>query len=100
MTFIQIIEFQTKRAADFEALSEEWIGATAGKRTARRATLSVDRDRADTYVQIVEFPSYEAAMANSALPETGHFAEQLSKLCDAPPVFRNIDVRSVYELEE
>ena len=100
MAFIQIIEFQTKRPGDFEALAEEWVRATAGKRTARRATLSVDRDRADTYVQVVEFPSYEAAMANSALPETSHFAEQMTELCDAPPVFRNVDVRSVHELAE
>ena len=54
--------------------------------------LTQDRDRPDTYVQVVEFPSYEAAMANSDLPETAAFAEQLAKLCDAPPSFRNLDV--------
>ena len=44
------------------------------------------------YVQIVEFPSYEEAMANSELPETGEFAAKLATLCDAPPTFRNLDV--------
>jgi hypothetical protein len=32
-------------------------------------------------VQVVEFPSYEEAMANSALPETAAFAEKLATLC-------------------
>ena len=45
------------------------------------------------YVQIVEFPSYEDAMANSELPETSAFAKQLTELCDKPIAFRNLDVR-------
>ena len=32
--------------------------------------LTRDRDRPNTYVDIVEFPSYEDAMKNSELPET------------------------------
>jgi len=31
-------------------------------------------------------------MANSNLPETSTFAEQLTKLCETPPSFRNLDV--------
>jgi hypothetical protein len=50
------------------------------------------------YVQIVEFPSYEDAMANSELPETSFFAQKLHELCDGPLHFRNLDVRSVEEL--
>ncbi len=98
MSFIQIIEVQTSRPDEIEALTEEWGAATAGKRTAQRGTTTVDRDRPGTFVQIVEFPSYEAAMANSALPETAAFAEKLARLCEGPPVFRNLDVRSVKEL--
>ena len=60
--------------------------------------LSADRDKANTYVQVVEFPSYEEAMANSNLPETSEFAERLNKLCDGPPSFRNLDVRRAYDL--
>jgi hypothetical protein len=41
----------------------------------------------------VEFPSYQEAMSNSGLPETGEFAEKLAGLCDGPLVFRNLDVR-------
>lgn len=98
MSFIQIIEVQTSRPDEIEALVEEWDTSTAGRRTARRGTTTVDRDRPGTFVQIVEFPSYEAAMANSELPETAAFAERLAKLCDGPPVFRNLDVRTVREM--
>jgi hypothetical protein len=49
-------------------------------------------------VLIVEFPSFEQAMANSDLPETSDFAARLIKLCDGPPLFRNLDVRRVDDL--
>ena len=43
-------------------------------------------------MQIVEFPSYDEAMANSNLPQTSEFAAKLASLCDGPPTFRNLDV--------
>ena len=43
-------------------------------------------------MQVVEFPSYEEAMANSALPETAAFAEKLAALCASGPTFRNLDI--------
>jgi hypothetical protein len=90
--FIQIIEITTRRMDEIEVLMNEWLSTTEGRRQAQRGTLTADRDRPDTYVQIVEFPSYEEAMANSNLPETQRFAEQMVKLCDKPPTFRNLDV--------
>jgi quinol monooxygenase YgiN len=98
MAFIQIIEFTTSHIDDVEALVSEWEGQTAGRRTARRATFTQDRDQPNTYVQIVEFPSYEAAMANSNLRETASFSKRLTELCDGPIGFRNLDVRSVEEM--
>jgi hypothetical protein len=98
MGFIQIIEIQTARPDDVEALVGEWRTATEGSRSAQRGTFTRDRDRPNTYVQIVEFPSYEDAMKNSELPETASFAERLRALCDGPPSFRNLDVQSVEEM--
>jgi hypothetical protein len=95
MAFIQIIEVTSTRPDEIQALVDEWSATTEGRRTVGRATLTADRDRPDTYVQIVEFPSYTDAMANSDLPETGEFAARLARLCDGPPVFRNLDVRRV-----
>jgi quinol monooxygenase YgiN len=98
MPFIQIIELQTSKPDEVDALVAEWREKTAGKRTAQRGTMTSDRDRPGTYVQIVEFPSFEAAMANSELPETAQLAEKLRALADGDMAFRNLDVRSVDEL--
>lgn len=92
MSFIQVIEFTTSRYSEAEPLFEEWVAKTEGKRSASRSILTRDRDRPSTYVQVVEFPSYEAAMANSDLPETREVAERLAALCDGPPAFRNLDL--------
>jgi quinol monooxygenase YgiN len=98
MAFIQLIETTTARRGEMDALVERWRSSTEGRRTARRGTVTRDRDRPGTYILIVEFPSYEAAMANSALSETAEFAERLAELCDSPPAFRNLDVERVDEL--
>lgn len=98
MPFIQIIELTTTQPDQVEALVEEWQTQTAGRRTAQRGTFTQDRDRPGIYVQIVEFPSYEDAMANSNLPETAAFAKRLTELCDKPMEFRNLDVRTIQEL--
>jgi hypothetical protein len=52
----------------------------------------LQRDNDGIYFNIVEFPSYEAAMENSNRPETAEFAAQLAKLCDGPATFHNLDV--------
>ena len=98
VSFIQIIEMVTTRPDDVESLVDEWRASTAGNRTASRGTFTQDRDRPDTYVQIVEFPSYEDAMANSDLPETAKFSKRLAELCDGPMSFRNLDVRRVEDM--
>lgn len=100
MGFIQIIEIETGRPEIVEALVAQWRAETEGARSAQRGTFTSDRDRPNTYVQIVEFPSYEDAMSNSALPETASFAESLREVCDGPLIFRNLDVRSTEEMEQ
>jgi quinol monooxygenase YgiN len=92
MKFVQIIEFQTSRIDEIMALDSKWREATAGKRTATAMNITRDRDRPNTYVWMIEFPSYEDAMRNNDLPETQQIAEQMMKLSDGPAVFRNLDV--------
>ena len=96
--FIQLIEIQTSRYDDIQALVDDYRDQTASGNSARRSTVTEDRDRPGTYINIVEFDSYDSAMANSQRPETAVFAEQLAKLCDVPPTFRNLDVRKVIDL--
>lgn len=98
MAFIQMIEITTTRPDEVEALVDEWRTKTAGRRTAQRGTFTKDGERPNTFIQIVEFPSYEDAMANSDLPETASFAQRLGQLCEGPMLFRNLDVRRVEEM--
>jgi hypothetical protein len=93
MSFVQLIEFRTTHPEQLDQLMDRWMSATEGKRTATRAVVAADHDRPDTYVEIVEFPSYEEAMRNSQLPETNDIARRMQELCESPPVFRNLDVR-------
>lgn len=92
MKFVQIIEFKTGRIDEFNAILDEWLEKSEGGRPAGRAVQVRDRDSENTYMNIVEFPSYEVAMENSEKPETGELAARLNELCDGPPIFRNVDV--------
>ena len=97
MGFVQIVEYQTSRVDEVEKLIDDWREQTQGQRTAQRAIVCSDRERPNTYITVVQFDSYEAAMKNSELPATGAMAEQMAKLCDGPPSFRNLDVVEVME---
>jgi hypothetical protein len=98
VAFVQVIEFDTDRFPEVERLMDDWVSATRGRRTAQRGVVGRQRGRPDHYVQVVEFPSYEEAMANSALPETASFAQRLAGLCKGGPSFMDLDVVRVDEL--
>ena len=99
MGFVQIIEFQTSRLDEVEALGRDISDKLDDGRPSSptRTTIVADRDRPGYYLNIVEFASYEAAMENSSRPEIGEFAARLAKLCDSPPKFHNLDVREVWQ---
>ena len=90
--FVQIIEYTTSKPDEMQAAVDEFLAATEGKRSSGHGMTTNDRDRPNVYLQIIEFPSYEDAMKNSEMPETQHLSEQMMKLCDGPPTFRNLDV--------
>ena len=90
--FVQIIEFKTSRFDELQKLADDY-DLNAGDNTALRVNICEDRDNPGTFFNIVEFDSYDSAMKNSQRPEVGQFAEQMQKLCDAPPKFYNLDVR-------
>jgi hypothetical protein len=93
MKFVQLIEFHSSRIDEFNALMDEWSSSVEGQADLpTRALQCADRDKPGSYIHIVEFPSYEVAMANSAKPETAEFAARLGKLCEGEPVFRNLDL--------
>jgi hypothetical protein len=92
--FVQIIEYTTSRFEECQALGERFREAVLNDGGPKPIRVSVTRvrDIPDRYVSIVEFDSYETAMANSNRPETSEFAAAMSKLCDSPPVFHDLDV--------
>lgn len=98
MGFVQIIEFTTDRFDEVKALDAEWQAATGGRRTATRQFVGRDRDRENTFWVVVEFPSFEDARTNDALPETQAFAEKMMKLASSEPTFINLDVVSRADL--
>ncbi|HEY8482893.1 MAG TPA: hypothetical protein VIL71_24010 [Spirillospora sp.] len=92
MTFMQIIDYETNRPDELQPLFDEWAAATEGKRTVSRDTHTQDRENPAHFVEIVEFPSYEAAMKNNDLPETQRIAAELQARCTKGPHFLNLDV--------
>lgn len=89
--FVQMIEFTTSKIDEIKALSEEMTGQL-GSGMATRGVVTEDRDRPGTYLNIVEFDSYESAMENSSRPEIGEFSRRMAELCDGPPTFYNLEV--------
>lgn len=92
MKFVQIIEYTTSKPEEAQAALDTYLAASKGKRSNSNGMTAADRDRPNTYMNIVEFPSFDAATKNSELPETKALAESMMKLCDGPPSFRNLDI--------
>jgi hypothetical protein len=93
--FVQIMEINTSRIDEVEALSRKMQQERGDALLASRATVTEDRDRPGHYFVIVEFGSYEEAMRNSDDPVTSRYAEQVGALLDGPPTFHNLDVRMI-----
>ncbi|MFC6599680.1 ester cyclase [Kitasatospora paranensis] len=92
MTFVQIVECRTEQPDELNRLMDTWIEQTQGRRTATHTMVGADRADARHIVEIVEFPSYEAAMRNSGLPETDRIFREMVGLCQEPPTFTNLDL--------
>jgi hypothetical protein len=90
--FVQTIEFRTQHYDEVNALMQGWMEDIGADRPTGWMVMGRDRDRTDTYVQVVAFPSAEAARRNSDNPVTTDFAGKMQGLCDGPPTFRNLDV--------
>jgi hypothetical protein len=90
--FVQLMEFRTDRLDEFDAAVSDWLREIGGERTARWFVVGADRDRPGMHVEVVEFPSYEGAMANSEHPATAKIAARMTTLVDGEITFRNLDV--------
>ncbi len=93
MGFVQIIEYETDRPDEMWALGDSQIARMGDAPEGFRLTVTQDRENPKRFVTIVEFPSYEVAMANSELPETDEFARKMAALCSNGPCFYNLEVK-------
>lgn len=96
--FLQLIEFHARDLGGFRNLTELWRERMGSETTARWAVVGSDRDRADTYVEVVAFPDHAAAMRNSEHPVTTDFAKQMREVTEGEAGFRNLDVAMVMRM--
>lgn len=94
--FVQIIEWKTSKMDEMQAYQQEWRQRYP-EMGPSRVLLCEDRDNSGTYLTVVEFDSHEAAMKNSEDPATSEFAEQMQKLSDGPPAYRNLNLLAMEE---
>ena len=100
MKFVQILDFETDRIDEMRELAqqqEESMAARSGGPTHR--LVLKDRNQPNRYFVVIEFDSYDEAMANSEHPDTTKFAEQMAALCTKPPTFTDCDVVDVTEFK-
>jgi hypothetical protein len=92
--FVQLIEFDTDRIAEWDAIVGRWAEAIGTQRTVRWSVLGSDRDRPEHHVAVVEFAGYAEAMANSDHAATAAFGKELQAICSSEPRFLSLDVGS------
>ena len=88
MDFVQILEFKTSKFDEIEIVARQEYRA---KREAAGAPVPVevlqckDRDQPNTYVSVVRFSSYEAAMESSTTPTPPQWPPASPPSVTAPP---------------
>ena len=81
--FIQIIQGKCTRQDELRAMAEGWRAELSGGAVGwLGGTYGFTDD--DQFIGVVRFESREAAMANSARPEQGAWAEKMMALMDGP----------------
>ena len=97
-SFLQLIELHAPDLDGFSRIVEDWRERMGRETTARWGVVTADRDRADTYVEIVAFPDHTSAMRNSEHPVTADFAKRMQEVTEGESSFRNLDVVRVLRM--
>ncbi len=88
--FIQVIQGKCTRQDELRALAKRWREEVSGSAAGwLGGTYGFTDD--DVFVGVVRFESREAAEANSARPEQGAWAEQMTALMDGPIEYHDCD---------
>ena len=95
--FLQLVAFTTSRIDEVNVLADQMrLSKENATGLVRRGTFTADRDRPDHYVSIIEFDSYDLAVANANHPESALFSSRMAALCEGPPTFYNLDVMGTW----
>ncbi len=100
--FVQIIDFESQRYDEMKALLEQFeqkMRSQGGSGGPTHRIMLQDRERPGRYLAIIEFESYEDAMANNERPEVAELNEQLTAMATRQPVFTNCDLKDSRELK-
>jgi hypothetical protein len=93
--YIQTVTFSTSRIDEMLKLGAELrdkrMAADEGPKPVQ-ISICADRDVPGRYTTVIEFTSYEDAMANSNHPDTQEFSKAMGELCDGPLTFANLDI--------
>ena len=81
-----------------QRILDRWLESIGSARTTRWYLTTADRDQPGRFMQIIEFSSYAAAMANSCHPATATFADELRAICRGEIVFRNLNVHTARDV--
>jgi hypothetical protein len=88
--FIQVIQGKSSRPDELRTLAQAWRDEGGGDAVGYLGgTYGVTGD--GDFVGVIRFTSRDDAMANSARPETGAFAEKMSALIEGPIEFHDCD---------
>lgn len=99
MKFAQIIDFETERIDDLDALMEQRRADMTGRPGGPTSRLLLrDRDNPHRYLSVIHFDSYAEAMRNSEDPATTEMAGQIAALCTRPPSFTDCDLLAQEDL--
>ena len=83
MTYIQFTGYGTTHPGEMDALTNERVTATEGKRTSTHEMHTQHRDHPGRYMGIIEFPPYDPAMRNSKPPQTQRISGTTRERCPA-----------------
>jgi hypothetical protein len=89
--FVQLIEFGSDDLEGVRKLVSRWEEAIGDAKTVLGWQLTREISTGG-FLQIVTFPSREAAAINSGHPATVEFAAAFAQLCQGEVVFRDLEV--------
>ncbi len=92
LSLLQFVEITTDQPDVVRELQYEWECETRDMRIDRKFQFTIDRDRPDTYLAVIEFDDFESALIHAEMPQTQRLYERIAELSGKPPRIRNFTI--------